>query len=512
MKRGNNNILTNLLLSLLVVVLMASCNNNANHRELEGKASNDPCIITPKLKKALKNYDVLGYENGDGLITVRSRKPEVDDEGHSYYPTGCMNLEGRLVVPLKYHDISFIYNDSNAHDGVVFVNNGVGKFGLVDLEGNQILPCVYDFISVFYGDFSIVNKDNKYGIVNKKGMEIIPMEYDNISSFYFEKFFSYGCEKYDFESAFYLEKNGETKVVNLSRSDVKFDKTHIETPYDYESLIRNNKYGYVNYLGEEIPCQYQNARRYFSEGLAAVVKNNKVGFIDKDGTVIIPFKFYYAVDLFGLNSNNLGVFSEGVAAMANNNLKWGFIDKQGNTMIPFVYDWADCFHHGSAIVGKLVGKEMRYGIVDKSNSVVLPFEYEHAVYSGNVFVMCKNGKWGLFSSMGNWLATCQYDQHIVFTAGYATVESNGKRGLVDEQGQLLIPCEYESASYDWQSDLVWVKQNGKYGYVDLNNRVVVPIKYDEAESFKPVFRVMEKDRDGRLKFGLYDRCGNCTLD
>lgn len=56
----------------------------------------------------------------------------------------------------------------------------------------------------------------------------------------------------------------------------------------------------------------------FSEGLARVRLNNKYGFIDKQGKVIIPIKYDY-----------VDTFSEGLARVELNE-KYGFIDKQCN--------------------------------------------------------------------------------------------------------------------------------------------------------------------------------------
>lgn len=44
---------------------------------------------------------------------------------------------------------------------------------------------------------------------------------------------------------------------------------------------KNNKYGFVDKNGEEvIPCQY-DLDFHFSEGMAAVLKDDKFGYIDQ---------------------------------------------------------------------------------------------------------------------------------------------------------------------------------------------------------------------------------------
>ena len=72
------------------------------------------------------------------------------------------------------------------------------------------------------------------------------------------------------------------------------------------AVCKNDKWGYVNTKGELIiPCIYEYAND-FSEGLASVRKNGKEGFINKKGEIAIPFKF-----------EECGNFSEGLAYAGN---------------------------------------------------------------------------------------------------------------------------------------------------------------------------------------------------
>ena len=46
-----------------------------------------------------------------------------------------------------------------------------GKFGLINLDGNEILPCEYDSITTLKGvkNSLVVKKDNNVGLVNTDG-------------------------------------------------------------------------------------------------------------------------------------------------------------------------------------------------------------------------------------------------------------------------------------------------------------------------------------------------------
>ena len=71
---------------------------------------------------------------------------------------------------------------------------------------------------------------------------------------------------------------------------------------------------------------------YFSEGLANVKVNGKVGFIDKTGRFVIPLLY-----------DNASAFKEGLA-IVQINYKNGLVDKLGKIIVPPIYDKVGIFH------------------------------------------------------------------------------------------------------------------------------------------------------------------------
>ena len=99
-----------------------------------------------------------------------------------------------------------------------------------------------------------------------------------------------------------------------------------------------DKFGFIDQNGTEvIPYKYDSAGVFF-EGLAPVELNDKWGYIDQNGTEVIPYKYDWA-----------GVFFEGLARVELND-KYGFIDKNGTEVTPYKYDWAFPFSEGLAPV------------------------------------------------------------------------------------------------------------------------------------------------------------------
>jgi WG containing repeat len=147
----------------------------------------------------------------------------------------------------------------------------------------------------------------------------------------------------------------------------------------------------------------------FYDGLARVVKNDQVGFVNTNAEDIIPCSYekdeqiitgaaiYYVNDpkggvsiVIGADEKRLG-FSEGLVCMIQNG-KYGFINKKNEIVIPFQYDGADNFYDSIAII-KQVDK---YGAIDRTGKIVIPVEYDLLVmkpdYYEAAFFARKNGE------------------------------------------------------------------------------------------------------------------------
>ena len=93
----------------------------------------------------------------------------------------------------------------------------------------------------------------------------------------------------------------------------------------------------------------------FSEGLAAVAKDNLYGFINTAGELVIPYAY-----------SNAHSFTEGLAPTSNSKGFWGYIDTKGNWVVTAMYDYCDNFTNGEA----RVIKNNKVFYIDKKNKVL----------------------------------------------------------------------------------------------------------------------------------------------
>ena len=99
-------------------------------------------------------------------------------------------------------------------------------------------------------------------------------------------------------------------------------------------FVKDGKYGYYNLNTDKvtIPATYTHAW-FFSEGLAAVERDGKIGFVDMSGKVVIPLQFIYRT-----NASSGIAFCNKRCVMANGNGQVGVIDPKGAWVVEPVYD------------------------------------------------------------------------------------------------------------------------------------------------------------------------------
>ncbi len=198
----------------------------------------------------------------------------------------------------------------------------------------------------------------------------------------------------------------------------------------------------------------------YNEGLAMVLDaNNKLGFIDQTGKLVIPCQWKSVDD-----------FHEGLARVYDDNEKYGFIDKTGKVVSPCKWSNAGPFSAGLARVQDANGK---YGFIDKTGKVVLPCKWNcaYTFYEGLAAVKDASGKWGYINKTGKLVIPCQWELVGDFYEGLAEVEDdNGNKYTIDKKGKIVssIPStpSIDPNSMSWPSpdfDSGWKREgNEKY--------------------------------------------------
>ena len=205
-------------------------------------------------------------------------------------------------------------------------------------------------------------------------------------------------------------KNAATGKVTIK--DIKLDWTQRSRNDSLAVFCSEGKRGYYNmYTGEiAVPAQYRRAW-VFSEGLAAVQRNGKIGFINRKGDVVIGFNYPY-------HGNPLSefTFTDGHCIVADTTGKCGVIDKAGTWLIGPEYDNVSAYKEYAIVTKSGVTKQMAYdGTI--LNSFVLDtikeltysekeryenregeLEYVTNTVKTGLFAYCVGGRYGLMDA------------------------------------------------------------------------------------------------------------------
>ncbi|MBQ8542132.1 MAG: WG repeat-containing protein, partial [Bacteroidaceae bacterium] len=180
-----------------------------------------------------------------------------------------------------------------------------------------------------------------------------------------------------------------------------------------------NKRGYINVNTGRIVIDAE-ANDYrkawvFSEGLAAVMKEGKIGFINTNNEVVIPFQFDYTDKCCMYDFGYL--FHDGYCIMTNKDGDLGLIDTTGKWIVEPAYDeiWAP---HESGY--RIIVDNSKHGVLDSRGNVVYPAEYGYIDVLSDGFVLTKGGKKWQVDFDGNVVQPFMFDgtYYLNYPIGY----------------------------------------------------------------------------------------------
>ncbi len=240
----------------------------------------------------------------------------------------------------------------------------------------------------------------------------------------------------------------------------------VVTSADKDSLAvysKNGKRGYLNrFTGEiAIPAQYDKAW-VFSEGVAAVVKDGELYFIDHNGETILTgdWKYYHGKDF---------VFKQGHCVVWNGyESGFGLIDTNGNWILEAMYDniipsngiWI-IVDHG------------RFGLLDAEFNTLLPTMFEDIYIQDNlVYAQPYNASTKLYDMDGSLVNDCLIDE--VYTMYYEAGRTS------DDGVYYTTPLEQLASCYKYSVHIG--NYEYLYGLLNVNGQPITDPIYTNIEA------------------------------
>lgn len=288
--------------------------------------------------------------------------------------------------------------------GHAVIENAKGKKGLIDNKGNIVIDCLYERVWDFVDSYGLcyVRLNDAWGLYNSEYKMITKCLYDSFRA--------------PNDGVITLSMNSYSIYGAVDVKDgsiiIPFEYSHLgdysEGLFFAEKKVKGqDRYGYIDRNNATvIPFIYSDAND-FSEGLAAVEKESKTvntlfgpvklsvcGFINKNGEIVIPFKFQ--------SQAGPTEFSEGLCALGiskRDNIvgqteRNVFINKQGEVVISGIFDDAEAFEHGVA----LVKKSGKYGYINLKGEIIIPCVYDEQGYDSERICLSKVEKITCFNA------------------------------------------------------------------------------------------------------------------
>lgn len=349
---------------------------------------------------------------------------------------GFIDKTGTLVIKFQFRQVG------NFSEGLAAAQMEIDeKWGFIDRLGNFVIKPQFDHVTDFKEGLACVEVDHKFGYVDKAGNMVIPAIYVDARPFSegrAEVFINKEGKSSALDKTIgYIDKIG-TIVIQPKFWDMTpplWGKPGLSAGTFSEGVAglaldkdaRGYHWGYIDRAGNVV-LRFPNVTVVgpFSEGLAAVNQNGKVGFIDHKGQFVIPPTFgpaWIAMEHY---------FSEGLAAIEIGG-KLGYIDRTGKVVIAPQFDWATDFSEG-AVVAQIKDGDRFY--VDKTGRRFFtafglqPNRFSEGLAAapmkeslrqlGPDFIVGR-ALWGFINGKGEIVIPRQFDDAHSFSEGLAAV-------------------------------------------------------------------------------------------
>lgn len=257
------------------------------------------------------------------------------------------SLDGKIIVPAQYDQIDVtgvylyakdnqgttVYNSNGTEANIdtniailntsnekykIRINSEDGtKYGIIGKDGKQIIEEKYNYIEYLYDNYFIVSIENsKLGVIDDKDNVKIQIENDSLQKVQ---------DTSIIQSV--IAKDNITKLYDKNMSKIcEMKDAKIEVKDNYIVIYNENEKKYFNKEGNEI----KNTEVYPNNVLFAQQRDNKWGFVNKDGDMVVEAKY-----------DKVTEFNEFGFASVQKDGKWGAINTQGKEVVEPTYNLKD---------------------------------------------------------------------------------------------------------------------------------------------------------------------------
>ena len=434
---------------------------------------------------------------------------------------GLIDLNNTQLLPFVYPNIYSLT------EKLLVVTRDNGKLSLVNTNGKEVLRFQIDSIAHADEDYFFVFFDGKAGLVDKTGRNVLKPEFrkieianNTVSALSVNTWHLLAPDNTTQRMMYFdtIEESSQnvfiTGINNMFRLTSPGDfitkkayNTMLHLSGSFYHVTLNGQSGIITKTGEELIEPVYDSL-YMADGFIYVrrSKGRNSGWSVFDTLGIRKNQYFYSA---------IKPVSEGLFAVKRNN-RWGFMNRIGNEVIHCVFDRVTPFDSGKSIV--VFHNEQ--GVIDKKGDwLILPEKKEIAIINDTLYLeKTKKITWlkgfdhdliyftekelilndtyleEKIDSVNTWLVSFKgiifskfsagITEHINFNDSLYILKNEGDASIISNSGRTYIPFGIYDDIDPPAEGLFRIKYQGFYGFSDLSGKLRVANRYEAVKSFR----------------------------
>jgi hypothetical protein len=295
--------------------------------------------------------------------------------------------EGRVIKRAQYEDVG------GCAQGLIPFRDG-GLWGYLDREGNERVDARFDEADDFSKDgLAVVTEDGRDGYLDTHGEWKLQLKFDSLAPT--------------------SEGRGRAKLG---------DVWHV-----------------IDLEGNLLSEGFDEIRRFYG-GMARVVRQGRVGYVDRDGQLIGKAWF-----------DEGARYGDGLAPVRIDRA-WYVLDRRGAVHGPYRRALAP-----TEGLARIVIEDGAVGFLGVDGQIAISPRYQTArAFHQGVAAAARDGLWTYIDTKGQELHEPYWHRAGSFHEGLATVRYGARAGVVDKTGRLVVPVQHDAID-DYSGGLAAVR-------------------------------------------------------
>jgi len=385
---------------------------------------------------------------------------------------GFMDSTGQVVIQAVYSSVSPF------KEGLALVSKG-DKFGYIDKKGDVIIDFLYSAGQDFEQGRAVITRYERLGMIDRMGATIFEPEFIDLDNLSDDLILGMKDSLYA-----YYDANGKMIIPE------RFDDAY---PFvDGKAKVEENGLqAYIDKQGEYIVMPAFEEIEFFTDELLIFGNHHTYGLMTASCQIVVPNKY-----------ERIGRLSEGLAIVVLDG-RLGYIDAYGQEVIAPQFDPIPNFLEHSQMKNgvAVVAKNKNYGIINAQGKEVIPLKNEDIGKWSDRIAVKRKGRWGFINRANRLVIAPQFDFAESFVGNTSIIQEFSLQGVINLSGEKIVETAFSNIERTI-NDFFIINNGALYGIASQLGELVVPMVYRTIRVFDEKTLILT-DKDGITYFDCW---------